>query len=165
MGRDRADPPVGFGIATPGDWFDLDLNPATRSLSIASLVDERIAGTPDIASRRQDMLRILRRSVRDAAERGVAFASMMVEAADGHAITASLLGSAHPSTAMRPDDACLRPIWGCHHPTTALARPQSSRFHERDVDAAPRALRVEYCRVEHGAEHRDASGVLEGVSV
>jgi len=83
-------PPTGFRLATPGNWFDLDLDLSTRNASIAALVDARIAAAPEIGQRRQDVLRTLRRAARDAAERGVSMASMMVEAPDGQGMSASV---------------------------------------------------------------------------
>lgn len=87
--REQA-PPAGFRLATPGNWFTLDLDPATRNQSIARLVNARIADFPQIAERRQEIIRMLRGAAREAAEHEVAFVSMMAEAADGPGMSASL---------------------------------------------------------------------------
>jgi hypothetical protein len=79
-----------FRLATPGNWFDLDLDPATRDRSIAALVDRRAEGSPEIAARRLELKRLLRRAARESAEGGVVLASMMSEAFEGRAMSASV---------------------------------------------------------------------------
>jgi hypothetical protein len=99
--------PTGFRIPTPGNWFDLDLDPRTRNQSIADLVDSRIATTPEIAERRQELVRLLRRVAREAAEGGAIFASMVSEIVTGTGMSASVLVVVRAVTADGPAEAPL----------------------------------------------------------
>ena len=82
-------PPMGFRLATPGNWFDLDLDPRTRNESIAAMVDAHIARSAATPENRQVLVRLLRRTARDAADRGMVFASLMSEVAEGIPVSAS----------------------------------------------------------------------------
>jgi hypothetical protein len=82
-------PPVGFRLPTPGNWFDLDLDPRTRDESIASLVDAHVAQSPAAVHNREGLRRLLRRTAREAAQGGMIFASLMSEVAEGVPVSAS----------------------------------------------------------------------------
>lgn len=92
--KDRADTtdrmPSGFRLATPANWFDLDLDPETRHDSIAALVDARIAKSPEIAPRREELVRMLLDAAHKAAANGIVFSSIMAESVDGAGMSANI---------------------------------------------------------------------------
>jgi hypothetical protein len=85
----RSGPPAGFRLLTPTNWFDLDLDPKTRTERMAELVDGRIAAEPRLTERRQRLVALLREAARESAESGVDFASVLLEDADGLGMSAS----------------------------------------------------------------------------
>jgi hypothetical protein len=89
-----------FHIATPGNWFDLDLDldPAARDRRIAALVDARAAASPEVARRRPELRRLLRRVARECVAGGGQFASLMSEAFEGEAMSASLTVAVRAAT-------------------------------------------------------------------
>lgn len=72
---DAARSPRDFRLATPANWFDLDLNPATRRSSIQTLVEKRSGSHPQTAETRRQLVSLLEQAAKDAAEGGAVFAS------------------------------------------------------------------------------------------
>lgn len=91
--------PMGFRLPTPGNWFDLDLDPGTRNQSIAAMVDARVAQSPAAVHNRQVLVRLLRRTAREAEQGGMVFASMMSEVAEGVPVSASATVTLRTATA------------------------------------------------------------------
>jgi len=77
-------------LRTPPEWWDLPLAARTRHAQIAALVDARVATEPALASRRNDLVAVLRRAARDAANAGAVFCSSLT-AGDGRAAAAANL--------------------------------------------------------------------------
>jgi hypothetical protein len=94
-------PPSGFRLPTPGNWFDLDLDPRTRNQSIAQLVDSRLGGDPTLGRRRDEMVRLLRRVAREAAEHNALFASMLSELVENQPMAAGVNVTVAPITVDR----------------------------------------------------------------
>lgn len=80
-------------VATPANWFDLDLDPATSEASVERLVEERAGDAPEQAEVRAQMARLLRRASTDAARQGAVFASLLSDVVEGRPVAASLLVS------------------------------------------------------------------------
>jgi hypothetical protein len=86
----RPEPSVGFSLSVPDSWFEIDLRPATRNPAVATLVDTRVSGIPELRRHRTAITRQLRRQVRAAAEGGAVYCACMVEPTDEGPIPASL---------------------------------------------------------------------------
>jgi hypothetical protein len=79
-------------ITTPGDWLEIDLDPATRHRSIRSSVRRAVARTPSLAGHAVRMIRTLDRITRDAIEAGGFYCtSLVVEDTTGGCFVATLL--------------------------------------------------------------------------
>jgi hypothetical protein len=91
--------PVDFRILTPANWYVLDLNPVTRTSSIARLVEQRFGPTDDprLVAARRELTALLRGAARDAADNGAVYAALMDALVDGTALSASLLAVVGPA--------------------------------------------------------------------
>ncbi|HVQ96386.1 MAG TPA: hypothetical protein VMU51_35535, partial [Mycobacteriales bacterium] len=91
--------PADFRILTPANWYVLDLNPTTRTASIARLVEQRFGPTDDprLVQARRELTALLRGAARDAADNGAVYAALMDTLVDGAALSASLLAVIGPA--------------------------------------------------------------------
>jgi hypothetical protein len=91
--------PADFRILTPANWYVLDLNPTTRTASIARLVEQRFGPTdePRLVQARRELTALLRGAARDAADNGAVYAALMDALVDGAALSASLLAVIGPA--------------------------------------------------------------------
>ncbi|MGF7236047.1 MAG: hypothetical protein ACQSGP_13965 [Frankia sp.] len=96
-------PAAGFSITVPDTWFEIDVDPATRSASINALVRSRTRGVPALEARRDEIAQLLRAAAREAAASGAVYCGVMVEPVEGTGLTASVTVSLLP-----PADANLR---------------------------------------------------------
>jgi hypothetical protein len=98
-GRPAPAGPVDFRILTPANWYVLDLNPNTRTASIARLVEQRFGPTDDprLVQARRELTALLRGAARDAAEHGAVYAALMDALVEGTALSASLLAVVGPA--------------------------------------------------------------------
>ncbi len=82
-----------FTLTLPANWCQLDLDPRTRTETIARLVEERIGTAPDQAMRdaRRELTALLRRYARQAASHGAIYAALMDQEVGGRSLSASLL--------------------------------------------------------------------------
>jgi hypothetical protein len=90
-------PPSSLRLTTPGSWLPIDLDPRTRTGSLARLVSDRL-GDPagddaERAAARRELIAALRGFVRDAAETGAVHAAILVEQIAGAPIQLSLMAS------------------------------------------------------------------------
>lgn len=85
--------PPQFTVTVPANWFALDLDPRTRTDSIARLVESRIGPATDPAGRqlRRELTSLLRQHARQAASHRAAYAALMYQVLDGVPLSASLL--------------------------------------------------------------------------
>lgn len=81
---------TGFSIGVPANWFEIDVHPDTRNGAISALVNERIAGVPELRGHRTTLVRALRRAARSAYASGAAYCGAMVEGLEGAVLTASV---------------------------------------------------------------------------
>src|SRR4051794_17776712 len=72
-----------FSVRLPPSWFEIDLWRATRTGELARAVDRRIEQTPELASSRGAVLRLLRDVAVDAERRGMVFAAAVAEPLGG----------------------------------------------------------------------------------
>jgi hypothetical protein len=87
---------VGFALSLPDSWFELDVRPATRDASIRALVERRTHEQPELWEHRSELVRILRRQARDAAEAGAVYCACFVIVVDDSVIPGSLTVSIIP---------------------------------------------------------------------
>jgi hypothetical protein len=73
------DDTIGFSIAVPDSWFEIDLRPVTRDASIATLVGDRVADVPELRAHRATITRLLRKQARTAADGGAVYCACMLE--------------------------------------------------------------------------------------
>jgi hypothetical protein len=103
LGELRPDP-LGFSVAVPSSWFEIDLRPSTRDASIAALVDERVSTVPSLREHRGTITRILRKQARTAAEGGAVYCACMVEPTDDGSLPASVTLTVAPGPLAGGDD-------------------------------------------------------------
>lgn len=87
---------VGFALSLPDSWFELDVRPATRDASIRALVDRRTHEQPELWEHRAELVRMLRRQARDAADAGAVYCACFVLVVDDSVIPGSLTVSVIP---------------------------------------------------------------------
>jgi len=89
--------PVSLRLITPGPWLRLDLDPRTRSGSLARLVGDRLgdpaADDADTARARRELTATLRAFARDAAAAGAVHAAMLLDVVAGIPVTATVTAS------------------------------------------------------------------------
>lgn len=91
--------PVDFRLLTPANWYVLDLNPATRSGSLARLVESRFGATDDprLVQARRELTAVLRGAAREAEESGAVYAALMDTMISDVALSASVLAVVGPA--------------------------------------------------------------------
>jgi hypothetical protein len=88
-------PTVGrFRLATPANWFDLDIGPSTSRAAIKRLVEARVRGDdPKQVELRRQLTELLQQAAVDAAANGGVFCSIYSGLVEGRPMSASLLAS------------------------------------------------------------------------
>lgn len=108
--------PAGVVLTTPGQWLRLDLDPETRSASLAKLVGERLGDDPSLLDERRELTAALRGFARDAVRSGAIYAAVMLDLMDDVPVQASLIASyaSTPRTdeASDPVDGLVRALAG-----------------------------------------------------
>lgn len=137
-------------LATPSEWFDLDLDPRTRRRSHQRLVTRRIGAGPDGAGLRRQVVDELEAAADRAAAAGARFASVYSQIHDRLPVAATLLGVvrgrlAEQTPALEPDleaaaDALRRdaPSGSCEVVNLPVG-PALRRRHRVAVDRSGRA--------------------------
>jgi hypothetical protein len=118
-------------LRTPAAWVDLDLDPVTRSGSIARVVEERGGADPEA------LTAMLEAAAGDAARQGGVFASLFSDAIGGKAVSASLVVSvadADPDIDSETDPARAGGI------RVAIAEDLAAEFGGNGADAQVRSL-------------------------
>ena len=82
-----------FTVAVPSNWYQLDLDPRTRTGTIAKLVEDRLgdASTAALRQIRRELTAMLRQYARQAASHGAIYAALMDQVVEGLALSASLV--------------------------------------------------------------------------
>ena len=96
-------------IVTPGDWIELDLDPATRHTSISRAVRQAVARSRDLAPDAVRLIGLLDRTSRRAVEAGAVYcASRVIEDVGRDVLLATVLLQFGPSPEPTPPD---KPSW------------------------------------------------------
>jgi hypothetical protein len=82
--------PLGFTVAIPDTWMELDVDPRTRDSRIRSLVEQRVRDVPELWEQRAALTRLLRRQARDAHEAGAVYCACFVMPAGETVIPGSM---------------------------------------------------------------------------
>lgn len=119
---------VGFSVAVPSAWFEVDLHPATRDQSIRALVEDRVRDLPELREHSAAIARLLRKQAREAWDSGATYCASMVEPTEDGPVTASLtvsrIGGPTPG---RPErDALVQDVLGTL--TTKQARTEDDTW-------------------------------------
>lgn len=92
-----AEPVGAIRLATPADWFDLDLDPRTSDASIRRLVRDHAPGRhPDKVALRRELTELLQRAVRDARLQGAVLAAVTATIMGERPVSADLLAAVTP---------------------------------------------------------------------
>jgi hypothetical protein len=89
--------PVSFSLDLPNDWFELDVRPSTRDLTIGLLVESRVREQPELWERRSELTKLLRRQARDAWESGARYCACFVIVVEQSVIPGSVMVSVIPA--------------------------------------------------------------------
>lgn len=114
-------------IVTPGDWIELDLDPATRHTSIRRAVRQAVVRSRSLAPDAVRLIALLDRASRKAAEAGAFYcASRVVEDATGGVSVATvLIQICRTAIAARPGIPTLGASERCAGLAKAIARDPS----------------------------------------
>lgn len=85
--------PASLALTTPGAWLRLDLDPRTRSESLARLVQDRLGDDPDLLVERRELTAALRSFARDATRAGAAYAAVLLDVIRDTPVQVSLVAS------------------------------------------------------------------------
>ena len=96
--------PRDLRLATPANWFDLDLRPGTSAAALERLVEERAGGGPGQADNRRQLVRMLRKATVDAREQQAVFASILSDVIEGRPVAASVIVSLAKDGSPAPGD-------------------------------------------------------------
>ena len=80
---------LGFSLAVPSSWWELDVDPATRASALAARLDEQVRDVPELREHRSALARLLREQAESAWEAGASYCATLVEPTDDGPITAS----------------------------------------------------------------------------
>ena len=90
-------------IVTPGDWIELDLDPATRHTSVRRAVRQAVVRSRSLAPDAVGLIRMLDRTSKQAIESGAFYcASRVIEDATGGVFVATVLMQVCRSTLTQP---------------------------------------------------------------
>lgn len=81
---------LGFRLAVPPSWWELDLRPATRASSLDALVEQQVRDVPALREHRTALARLLREQARSAWDAGASYAAVMAEPTDEGPVTACI---------------------------------------------------------------------------
>ncbi|MFE6336247.1 hypothetical protein ACFVP3_17925 [Streptomyces sp. NPDC057806] len=87
----------GFRIKVPESWWEFDVRPESRDDSIRRMVNDRVAGHPELAKYRDAYTDFLRKAAADAWKSGALYCGCMAESFGGEtpitgSVTVSLVG-------------------------------------------------------------------------
>ena len=88
---------VSFSLTLPNNWFELDVRPSTRDLTIGLLVESRVREQPELWEHRSELTKLLRRQARDAWEAGARYCACFVIVVEQSVIPGSIMVSVIPA--------------------------------------------------------------------
>jgi len=86
-----------FSLTLPVNWFELDVRPSSRDLTIGLLVEAQIREQPAFWAHRSELTKILRRLARDAWDSGARYCAGFLIALEESIIPGSLSVSVIPA--------------------------------------------------------------------
>lgn len=88
---------LGFTLAVPSAWWELDVRPGSREAALEALVDGQVRDVPELRPHRTALARLLREQARSAWEAGAAYCATLVEPTDDGPVTASVVALVVPA--------------------------------------------------------------------
>ncbi|HEY4153392.1 MAG TPA: hypothetical protein VGM38_08735, partial [Pseudolysinimonas sp.] len=88
---------IRFSIQLPNNWFELDVRPRTRDLTIGLLIENRVREQPELWPHRSELTKVLRRQARDAWDAGARYCACFVLVIEQSIIPGSVMVSVLPS--------------------------------------------------------------------
>ncbi len=162
--------PKDFRVATPNNWFSLNLDPRSMQRSITRLVEARVAPGPEFEGARRELTEVLRNVAADAAEQGAVHAFMLSDVIAGRPVSASLTCTL-TTTAEEPDledvsrqlrHAAKGRLRGAEVTVIDLPAGSAVRSRERRIDDVPEpiARRVEVESLQYFVRVPDTNALL-----
>lgn len=95
-----------FRLTLPNNWFELDLRPRSRDLTIGLLVENQVREQRELWPHRSEITKILRRVARDAWESGARYCAAFLIVVGESVIPGSLMVSVIPAppAGLSPDE-------------------------------------------------------------
>jgi len=134
-----------FSLTLPVNWFELDVRPSSRDLTIGLLVEAQIREQPAFWAHRSELTKILRRLARDAWDSGARYCAGFLIALEESIIPGSLSVSVIPA-----------PPGGAS--ADAVAESLTSKEAQADGDTWSRRMIVTLPNVGRAARHE---GVID----
>jgi hypothetical protein len=127
-----------FTVAVPANWYQLDLDPRTRTGTIAKLVEDRLGATrtPLMRQLRRELTAMLRQYARQAASHGAIYAALMDQVVEGLSLSASLVIAVGEAPRDAADEPVLDPA--------GLGRVMAGLTDDSDAEVAPRPPAEEF---------------------
>lgn len=135
-----------MNILVPSSWYEFDIHPATRDRSIRDVVRARVRERPELADKRAELTRTLRKVADEAWNGGVLYFGAMAEVDEQAPLTASLtVAVVAAESGGRPDGGGLGAIMSALSPVPPGSRPTDPWRRVRLVDLpdAGQAVRTE----------------------
>jgi hypothetical protein len=86
-----------FSLSLPNNWFELDVRPSSRDLTIGLLVQAQLRDQPQLWPHRSEVTKVLRRVARDAWDSGARYCAGFIIAVAGSVIPGSVMVSVIPA--------------------------------------------------------------------
>lgn len=80
---------LGFSLAVPSAWWELDVAPGTRESSLQALIEQQVRDVPELREHRTALARLLREQAGSAWDAGASYTAVFVEPTDEGPVTAS----------------------------------------------------------------------------
>lgn len=94
---------LGFSLAVPSTWWELDVDPATRTSSLERLVEQQVRDVPELRPHRTALGRLLREQAQHAWDAGASYCATLVDPTEEGPVTASAVVLVVPAP-VRTDD-------------------------------------------------------------
>lgn len=86
-----------FSLTLPNNWFELDVRPGSRDLTVGLLVESQVREQPELWAHRSELTKVLRRQARDAWDSGARYCAGFIIAVEQSVIPGSLMVSVIPA--------------------------------------------------------------------
>jgi hypothetical protein len=153
---------VGFALAVPPSWWELDVDPATRESGLQRLLEEQVRDVPELREHRTALARLLCEQADAAWSAGASYCASMVEPTEDGPITASVavLVVPAPTSALGGSvEALLAPL------TPIPATGPDDPWRTVEIVEVPGAGRAGRSFGVHDVDLPDAAGQVRMVSL